>query len=266
MSRIHMVLYKDEEDALLKEAYRLQTTGGHIPSKYLWPKAQLVLPKERQRPKFSAGLQARLNKTYEKFREKMNHSVAAVAAPPAPPGIFEPIVEDARPPQIVIVEKEKRIEPDYGKIPTVTLARELLSRLALLEEIEQKFDALSDILKARQQVEATYKPNLDVRREIKPVEPKRPVRVAIWGPLPEQAAEIERLSANLPRPVELRFLRNDTNQQEVPPSVDYVICTRFGRHSQWTKAQEAVGHGRAFFVDTPVKDVMQKLYDIASRQ
>jgi len=282
MRRKMIVMKKDELKAIIREAWRIEQTNPGLTRPQLWAEAEKVLPPDRQRKYFGTKLGAKINIAYKHWISSEGwKSLAMAHGSPATAGkvdftqaikedILEagpmPVVPEATP-LVITVDRPVRIEPDYGKIPTKILAKELLTRLALLEEFDAKFEALAGILKQKQAVENIYKPNLDVRNEIRNGgHEDRPLRVAIYGPMKEQQQEIEAKCEALPKKVDLRFMRNDTNQQDVPSSVDFCIMTRFGRHSQWDNARQALGSDRVFFVDTPVKDVVQKLYDLCSRK
>ena len=171
------------------------------------------------------------------------------------------------PPEIVKVEVPVYItkEPDYGVIPTVQLARLLLQRLADMEESEKKVMALQDFFQKKHDAEINYNRHLDTRPAAEqPALP--PLRIVLIGPLDSQMREIETRCASISRPLKLRCYDKEHEGQDLDGIMDYVIITRHVHHAWEEKARKELPRDRVLFIDGGINSVVQKIYDLASKQ
>ncbi len=245
-----------ESDAICAEADQLLRKERR-PFQYIWPEAQKVLPSDRQRPQIYCKHAAILKKRYNELR-----AAGPIPTPDLPPIPNGPLPE----PQIIVVEKEVIVKelPDYGKIPTVTLARILLERLGSLEEREAHFLNFEKAWAATRQQDAAYDRRIDPRPDKeKPAE--RALRISIVGPLDSQAREIEERTKEIPR-LQLRFFDKD-HEGNLPNIVDYcIVQIKFCNHSWWEKAKAALPSDRVIAVDGGIQQIVQKIYDLSSRR
>lgn len=256
-----------ENKLVMAEVLRLQRVEtDFIKQANLIKKAEIVLPVERRNGNRSDGYAC-------VFFKKMNNMVASghlepgKEAPSIPASIHPPATADEAGPEIIVVEKKVVVKelPDYGRIPTVTLARILLERLAHLEEAEANMFHFTQSLERKREQEKQYDRRLDPRPA--PQQPKdEPTRICIIGLLPDQQHEVEAKTANVSKPIKLRFYDGNTGPQDLPNIVDYVIASRFVRHGWWEKAKAAVPADCVFFLSGGVQEIIQKVYDLASRQ
>lgn len=250
--------------AVLAEAYRIQSANGVLHPRFLWPKAEQVLDGPRQRHRFHSALVAKLNKRYHAWKDQARQAGLLSELKATEPKTTE---TEGPEPRIVIVEKPVMREPDWGRIPTLELARELLTRLAALEDISKKFDSLVDILKARTEVEVRHQPDTALRQAIRPPAPVKALRVLVIGPMEGQQNDIDDAVKKLPKPVELRYWNSShTAQSEVPMTTDYALVTKHASHAIWDKARAALDNDRVFFINGGKTGIIQKLYDLCSRQ
>lgn len=273
MPKMHWT--KPEAKAVMAEAKRLlQTVDSNLPQAQLIARAQLALPIERRVARRSSSF---LSSFFKKMREldASGHLPAAgQPLPPAPaaenpghdsaPNGHRPAHED---PPIIVVERKVIVHeaPDYGRIPTVTLARLLLERLAHLEEVEARMLDFTRTLDLKRQSEAAYDRRLDPRPPDKqPAED--PVRICIVGVLPAQRHEIEAKTAAITRPLKLKFYDANHEGQPFPALVDYIIVTRFVSHKWTDKAKAALPGDCVFFLDGGLQEIVNKIYGLCSRQ
>lgn len=253
---------KQETDQVLAEYHRLTETEGGSQKQRLM-KAQAVLPPPRRRANPSSNVLWTFNKKYEARKASGHIPKPAPVQPPAP----ETPADDNNAGPIVVVEKKVivREQPDYGRIPTVTLARILLERLAHLEEVEASMFHLNHSLEQKRKAETAYDRRLDPRPA--PEQPKEEaLRIVIIGLLPNQQHEVESRVQNIARPLKLRFYDSQNGPQDLPQIVDYAICARFINHTWWNKAKNALPADCVFFIDGGVQAVVQKIYDLSARQ
>jgi hypothetical protein len=67
---------------------------------------------------------------------------------------------------------------------------------------------------------------------------------------------------------DLEIIHVPTDQKSpgsVPPSVDYVLCTKFVGHGGWEKAQSEMGHDRVRFVRGGLSQVQAKIVEVRSQ-
>ncbi len=253
--RCHIKWSIPERDVIVAEADRLLRIERR-PWVYIWPEAQKVLPADRQRPTINANIQSALHKHYD-----MRRGDGPIPTPEL--AVTGPLPE----PKIVVVEKEIVIKelPDYGKIPTVTLARLLLERLGCLEEREAHFLKFEQALADTRKQEAAYDRRLDPRPP-KQQPAERALRISIIGPLDSQAREIEERTRSISRPVQLRFFDKD-HEGDLPTIVDYcIVQIKFCNHSWWNKVKATLPADRIIGIDGGIQQIVQKIYDLASRQ
>ena len=243
--------------------------------KYIWPKAQMVLPTHRQRRLSQSSVVSQLTKRYLSWKEEPGHSTArsvddkpGISKPSMPPehASQQPVTQPS--PSIIVLERPVVKEPDYGKIPTVTLARILLERLSALEAMQEALTKFQAAVDEKTNLERTYDSRLETRHHgtfEPPVVVDKKLRIAVIGPLESQMREIETRAETLPKAVDLRFVDKEKNR-DIPPSVDYIIVTRHVSHAYWEHAKSTLPADRVFFVEGGVTPVVQKLYDICSRQ
>ena len=127
------------------EVFKLVPSPVPLPWWTMWKKAQRVLSPERRKTLRLSSSSTQLKHQYEEWRtahpefrppEKLvlpeDHLTDKLEAKPAPePSHCEP--------EIIVVERPVRVEPEYGAIPTSTLARILLERLALMDQFDARF-------------------------------------------------------------------------------------------------------------------------------
>jgi len=244
-----------------------------VPWIRMWRQVMKALPPDRRRSLLSASASTNMKHEYEHWRksrpefrppEKLVVPELGPTETPEQMAMKQPghaITE----PEIIVVEKIVKEEPDYGVIPTSTLARILLERLALMDQFDARFREMEAMIRAKNLAEKTH----DVRLgPLPPTEPEkeRKIRIAIVGPLDSQAREIEARTASTPKPVELRFYDKDQQHPRPAGSVEYAIVTRHCNHAWYDKMKAALPADRVFFVDSGIQSVVQKVYDISARR
>lgn len=272
-----MIRWTPEESlAVMAEALRLENMGVKLPQQKLMLQAEKCLPPERRRGMVGSGTSSPFMK---RMRHKANsgHLQPATQPPPEFPPVESvltpspPLVEAPTPaplePQIITIERKVYIkqEPDWGRIPTVTLARILLERLASLEETNAALLHIEDVFKRKREAEAKYDHRLDPRPPDQKPAPE-PLRVCIIGLLPEQQHEVATKTANVSRPVKLRFFDSGHGEQDLPMLVDHCIVTKFTTHSWWEKCQAKLPPDCITFTNGGVSAVVQKIFDLTSIQ
>ena len=271
------IMKKHERKQVMAEALRLLThVDSNLSHGECFRRAQLVLPADRRNPSPSAN---HLWSFFKNMRhlEASGHLKPAEHPPkspaePVPPQSEAPVdladrMTPVSPPEIIYLEKTVVVKelPDYGRIPTSTLSRILLERLHHLEDVEAHMFNFTKALEEKRKTELAY----DRRLETRPVEaaPKpEAIRICIVGLTPVQQHEVEARIANVPKPVKLKFYESNHHGQQFPIIVDHIITTRFTDHSWDTKAKQTVPSDRVHHVDGGISAIVQKIYDIASRQ
>lgn len=256
---------KNEELAVLAH-YHLHIQAGKTNTD-AYIEAQNVLPEDRRRGRVPSVI-FNFNKVY-KHRVSSGHipSIESIQISTSsivqPPPAAEAIVPFA------VIEKKIiiREEPDYGRIPTTTLARILFERLAASEDALAMLAGVQDALGKKRTVELEYDRRLDTRPPEKQPEPEdNRIRVCVVGLLPIQQQEVETAAAKLSKPIKLRFYDSHSGAQDFPAIVDYIIITRHTTHAWWEKAKATLPSDCVFFTEGGASGVIRKLYDVVSRQ
>lgn len=272
--RPRLVWNKIETRLVMAEVLRLQPLEVDFTSQAgMIIKAEKVLPPGRRlnAPR-SGGFASVFFKRMKHLQESGHLKPATVAPGEFPVGvtaaarISTPNADEAGP-EIIVIEKKVIVRemPDYGTIPTVTLARILLERLSNLENVEANMFNLTKSLEQKRDQERQYDRRLDLRPDAS--QPKADaIRICIIGLLPEQQHEVEAKTASVSKPIKLRFYDGHTGPQDLPNIVDYVIASRFVRHGWWEKAKSALPADCVFFLSGGIQEIIQKVYDLASRQ
>lgn len=288
--REHIKWGKKEREIVFAEAYHVQKADGILQGKFLWLKAQECLPADRRRKVYSPALVSLLKRRYEEW--KTGWRKGGDGQPPARPvrawengehpttNIQQPTsngngeaLRQQRPtgevngaPRIVFLEVPVYKEPEWGKIPTAELARELLTRLTILEDGQRKLDSLIEVMKARMEVEAAHRPDQATRQLLRPPVTVKPLRVMIIGLEHRQFQELQETVKALPKPVDLRWFDKDSSHMTVPMTTDYIITNHWSSHAAVNHARDAIGRDRVFFTPGGIDAVKQKLFDLCSRQ
>jgi hypothetical protein len=282
---MRIIWKKQEKRAVMAEALRILTkVSPELNQGELLRQAQLALPSERRTALRSSAFLSNFFKEMRQLERSGHLAAAAVPPRPMPEKAAGTAIESpanaaglsisnlsretsGQPPEIVVVERQVIVKeyPDYGRIPTVTLGRILLERLAHLEEAEAKMFHFTHALDKQRAAEAAYDRRLDPRPVAEQPKPES-LRICIIGLLPDQQREVETKTANVSRPVKLRFYKSDTPRQELPNIVDYIIVSRFVNHAWWDKAKATLPTDCIFFIDGGIQSIVQKIYDLASRQ
>lgn len=272
---------KPERRAVMAEMLRLEKTGdfgdGFKSQPARMRKAQLCLPPERRHAISSSGAACTFFKELRHL-EKSGHVHPAEMPPaeqPAPPvahvaapheSVAEILKADESVPfmvvERVIIQKEL---PDYGQIPTVTLARVLLERLANLEEVQANLFHLQQSFERKKANEQTYDRRMETRPPASQPKPEA-MRVCVIGLLPDQQRVVLDKVAGISRPLKITFLEANNQGRELPHILDYIICARFIHHAWYEKAKAAMPKDTVFFIDGGVGEVIQKIYDLSARQ
>lgn len=179
-------------------------------------------------------------------------------------GGFEPRFEVITIEKIVVVKEQ----PDYGRIPTETLCRILTERLAMMEDFHAKFLQLQDTSIRKREQEQIYDRRIDTRPPQQQPEPVKAVklRVIVVGMLNSQQTEIKTRCASISDKVELSFYDSDHEGQPLPQKIDYIVLSKFVSHKWWNKCKAVIPSDRLSFIDGGIQSIVQKIYDIASRQ
>jgi hypothetical protein len=225
--------------------------------------AQKVIDPDRQRPTFNGAMVSKLNKKYQAW---INEGKPGLDGKKAKGEIDPDLV------QIIVVEKPPIVikePPDLGKIPTVVLFEVLKERVRNIEETQLLMAGLQAKLDEKKRLETTYDHRLDGRPPTeKPKPTAKPVRVCVLGISPDSIKELKDKAVGLPVPFELSFRVGGDFAKSLPKqdAVDYVLVT--GNHAgKWMqKLKDAGADGLAVQSDDSVQNMVQRLYDIASRQ
>jgi hypothetical protein len=290
MRRPRICLTPEEERLLLAKFHQLRKT---LPDNLqnTFTKSQIVLPFERRRNPITPTQCSKLHAKYKSIIDSghvrvleeitfpsLTQTATPASAAPAPPNPVENGVHAASSspppatesennlPEILVIEKKVIVkeQPDYGRIPTSTLARILIERLVHLEETEAALLNMTKAFEAKRQLEIAYDRSLDPRPLA--AQPKQePLRITIIGLLPNQVNEIQARTAQVARPVKFQFLETNKNQP-ISDYADFVICSKFVNHKWTEKARSILPHDCVFFMDGGVESIIQKVYDLASRQ
>lgn len=260
-----------EKKTVMAEILRLEQNGIHGTNGEMIRKGVTALPPERRNhvPTSNSGIAS--------FMKRMRHLVssghlqAAEKAPQAtfePPEHKEPEQHEVREPEIVYVDRViiQKEEADFGRIPTTTLVRILCERLQALEEVQANLLMVTDSFRRKREQEREYDRRLDTRPTQEHVKDE-PVRITIIGPLPAQQHEIEEKTTGITKPFKLHFL--DTTHgatRSIPSLSQHVIVWKFASHAWWEKAKAEHPASNVHFVDGGLTSIVQKVYDIISRQ
>lgn len=191
---------------------------------------------------------------------------AIESAPTAAPAEFSPPTASRLEPDFILVERKIFIkeQPDYGRIPTITLIRLLSERLLYQEELANKLLGLKETVLRQREQERHYDRRIDPRApEEKPKE--EPLRIIIIGPMPAQQHEITERTAGIDRPLRLSFYGSDHGPKEMPSIIDHAIVMKFANHSWTAKVRAALPADCVTFLDGGVGAVIQKIFDLASQ-
>lgn len=273
---------REERNAVVAEMHHMQNKCElPLRREEAVRKAQLILPMDRRyaflHSAFMCDLYKRLNAAiasgniparFTRVPEIDDRLVEAAKAEPVRdqvPNVEEPVNNF---PTIITVEKPVYIKEtvDYGIIPTGTLVRILCERVMELEDMVAGFQQLTEKIRDNHRVERTYDRRLDVRPN-----PPQPVqeafRVVIIGFNTQQFAEVEAKTANISCPLKLTLIQTDgIKMGELPRFVDHAIVTKFSRHQHWDKVRDTLPKDCVSFVDGGVSEVVQKIFDLTSRQ
>lgn len=268
-----LVWHRNERRAVMAEVLRLEQSGLHLNQPEMVRRAQQVLPITRRRAIIPSPIASDL---FQKMRALVasGHLEAAKAPAPPPeppaPAPAPPPAPETTPepcPDILVIEKPVYIkqDADWGKIPTPTLVRILCERLANLEEIQANLFNLTESFKRKRAQEEAYDRRLDTRPP-DAIPATDALRIVIIGPLPGQQHEIESRTANISRPLKLLFFDSGQGPQQLLPHFDHAIVMRFAHHTWWNRVRAAVPADCVSFIDGGITAVVQKIYDLASRQ
>ncbi len=244
--------------------------AGTSPWKDIWPVAQLILPPNRRRTFANSSTISFATNDYREWITKRHaavqtkvHAAADAALTVQKPSMPEPVVEQE--PQIIVIEKPIRMEPDYRCIPTSTLVTILLERLGRLEAMQEAVIRLEQAATTKQAMDTQYERRADPRPHPKPPEPERAIRIVIVGPLDSQEQDIRNKVAGAHKKVDLRFYDKDKLNRDLPMTFDYCIVSKHVNHSWWEKCKAALPADRVFFVQGNGA-IIQKIFDLTSRQ
>ncbi|MDE2104616.1 MAG: hypothetical protein KGL39_45695 [Patescibacteria group bacterium] len=259
--KTRIVWNQEEKRILFNEYARLKNEQPDLNNEDRFVKMQAVLAEERRRPQNSSSVWS-FNKEFNSEHHRGSTIPPAVSATEAKSN-REALV--SVPDRIIEVEKVVVREPDYGHIPTVTLARILLERLANLERENHRITGFLSELERQRKAEHAYDRRVDPRP---PQEqpPEEALRICIVGLLPGQQREVEERTAGVSKPIKLRFYDSNSGSQEFPMRVDYIIVCSHTNHAWWNKAKATVSSDCLFFIETGIGAVVQKIYDLSSRQ
>lgn len=89
-------------------------------------------------------------------------------------------------------------------------------------------------------------------------------KIAVVGLFRQQFADlVKRITYE---DVELVHVATDNkNYSSIPPSVDYVICSKFVGHAGWEKAQSEVGHDRVRYILGGLSQIQAKIVEVRSQ-
>lgn len=90
----------------------------------------------------------------------------------------------------------------------------------------------------------------------------KPLCICIVGLLPAQQQTVTRKTADIPSKPELRFYDSHTGTQQLPQHVDFVLCSKFCRHSWWHRAKEHVDNDHVFFMDGGTTKIIEKIFTL----
>lgn len=232
-------------------------------------RAQAVLPPTKRVVDVTSG---RVSKFNDRYKAAVNKGpIPKPVFPesfPATPAPVPAAADTSTAPEIYIIERKVVVKeyPDYGKIPTSTLARLLLERLANLEEAEAHLAGLTKALEQKRKVEAAYDRSIDPSPPEQQPRDETRTRIAIIGLLPGQCREIEQRTASIAHKLKLKFHDADNGGEKLSDYLDYIIVTKHCNHGWWEKAKANYPADCVFFVDGAVQGVTQKIYDLVSRQ
>lgn len=253
---------KDEYRSVIIEIDRLMVLQRR-PIKSVLMEAQKVLDEDRRRSSFNPPMVTKISKLYDKWiQDGKPGQITAPKTADLDPDHFQVIVLQKPP----IIVKEP---PDIGQVPTSVLLAVLGERMRLVEETNFLMAGLSEKLEERKRQETSYDRRFDTRPPAEKAKVKgKPVRVCVLGISPDSIKELKEKSANLSVPFELSFRVGGDFAKEMPKqdAFDYTLVT--GNHAgKWMqKLKDAGADGLAIQAESTVQSMVQKLYDIASRQ
>ena len=144
-----------------------------VPWMGMWRQVMKVLPPDRRRSLKSSCTSTNLKHEYHEwrkqhpdFRPPSRLDVPVWAAMEASAPSQEKQDAPNHEPEIIVVEKVVKQEPDYGRIPTSTLARILLERLAPMDQFDTRFREMEAMIRAKKLAEQSH----DIRLGPKPPE------------------------------------------------------------------------------------------------
>ncbi len=266
LSNIAAMNTKQRIEWTADEKERLATRVAELRLKKPIP-ALMALVTEAQKEIFSTERQRNITTLsgLPGFAEKVNVKIDALAKSAKP-------IEEEK--EIMVVHVETPAPVDTKKVLRESGTPEIVAELAtrLFSRIENLETSLASIVQKSTQPQS-HDQNPPVVRVPRPTPipipavtqsaPRWPV-IGIVGLFADQFQHVVEKVQD--KNVKLVFLDKEKQQMTVPQNVDYMIVQKHSRHRVWEVSRNTLGPDKVVFADGGISSVVQKIYDILSRQ